>query len=189
VLTAACHEKGNEEEKSTAARQITTQEEAQADSAIALLAQTLKTALLEHMQSGGTAAAVDFCSAKAQALTADVNKKIAPLQIQRSSDRVRNSVNSADSLDLAALEFYALKARQQGEPYKQSLLQTVTTKKGVSFRYYKPIYTAGLCLNCHGAEADLDPQVKKLIAANYPMDRATGYAADELRAVFRVSIP
>ena len=41
-----------------------------------------------------------------------------------------------------------------------------------------------LCLTCHGTE--LDPAIAAQIAASYPADEATGFAAGDFRGVFWV---
>jgi hypothetical protein len=41
-----------------------------------------------------------------------------------------------------------------------------------------------MCLTCHGSE--IDAEVREQLAADYPMDRATGFEAGDLRGVFWV---
>ena len=45
------------------------------------------------------------------------------------------------------------------------------------------------CLQCHGKVDDLAPEVRDVLAKNYPQDRATGFAAGDLRGWFWVEVP
>ena len=51
----------------------------------------------------------------------------------------------------------------------------------------EPIITAPMCLACHGSE--LSVEVKDALAAQYPADQASGYAAGDLRGIFWVTLP
>ena len=47
-----------------------------------------------------------------------------------------------------------------------------------------------MCIrDSHGADQDLDPAVKAAISARYPEDRATNFAAGDLRGWFWVEVP
>jgi len=48
-------------------------------------------------------------------------------------------------------------------------------------RYLKPIVLQAECINCHGSEADIMPEVKQLIAQEYTDDKAVGYRIGDLR--------
>jgi hypothetical protein len=53
------------------------------------------------------------------------------------------------------------------------------------FRYLRAIPTAPMCLSCHGS--NIAPDVAKAIAAHYPADKATGFAAGDMRGAFSIS--
>ncbi len=53
-------------------------------------------------------------------------------------------------------------------------------------RYLKPILVQAECLNCHGSETDLMPEVKQLIAQQYTEDKAVGYQIGELRGAVSI---
>ncbi len=55
-------------------------------------------------------------------------------------------------------------------------------------RYLKPIILQAECLNCHGNLENMMPDVKDLIAQNYPADRATGYKVGDLRGTVSIKI-
>ena len=48
-------------------------------------------------------------------------------------------------------------------------------------RYLKPILVQAECLNCHGSETEIMPEVKQLIAQEYSDDKAIGYKIGDLR--------
>ena len=50
--------------------------------------------------------------------------------------------------------------------------------------YVEPIVTQPMCIACHGET--LSPAVADAIGRLYPEDRATGFAAGDLRGVFWV---
>ena len=55
-------------------------------------------------------------------------------------------------------------------------------------RYLRPILVEPACLLCHGAEEELDPEVRRRLAERYPEDRATGFAEGDLRGAFSVRV-
>ena len=75
-------------------------------------------------------------------------------------------VAAASGADAMALEYFSAADENNGA------------------RYMKAIPTAGLCLACHGTE--LAPEVRDSLESQYPHDRATGYAAGEIRGAFSV---
>jgi hypothetical protein len=52
--------------------------------------------------------------------------------------------------------------------------------------YAEPIFTAKMCLACHGES--LEPAVAAKLAAAYPSDRATGFREGDLRGAFWVEL-
>ena len=63
--------------------------------------------------------------------------------------------------------------------------ETVEVDGKQEFRFMKAIPTAPVCLNCHGT--DLSPDVSRILADLYPMDRATGYREGDIRGAFVVT--
>lgn len=57
------------------------------------------------------------------------------------------------------------------------------------FRYIKALPVQAVCLNCHGAEANLAPAVKAKLAFDYPHDKAVGYAEGQVRGGLSVKRP
>lgn len=149
------------------------------------LMRELKGALARHMARGGPSAAIAVCADSAQILTRSLEASVG-LSIQRVSTRWRNPLNAPDSLDTLALSRFE----------KMAAARTLTDTSTMSFRTssdsvilhhtYVPIITQPFCLTCHGARDALGRGVDSLLAVRYPDDRATGYAAGDLRGAIRI---
>jgi hypothetical protein len=137
------------------------------------------------MKDGGPPAAVDVCAGRAQALTAEITQDlgIPGLAVRRTALRVRNPRNAPDELEQTALEDYARRS-DAGEELAPRLIATAE-----GYRYVAPIRTAGLCLTCHGAPEEIDPEVAAVVARHYPEDRAVGFALGDLRGIVSVAVP
>jgi len=55
-------------------------------------------------------------------------------------------------------------------------------------RFYKPIMLQPICLNCHGPEEQLLPELKTTLDELYPEDQARNFKVGDLRGVFRVEM-
>ncbi|NLY94764.1 MAG: DUF3365 domain-containing protein [Myxococcales bacterium] len=128
-------------------------------------------AVAEH----GHAEAVEVCSREATAITNAVGEELG-VRIGRTSPRTRNPEN-------------------EPPPWARELLVDVPTvarharDQDGALHVIFPIFVGEPCLRCHGAEGDLAPGVKDALAARYPDDHATGYAAGDLRGWFWVEVP
>lgn len=155
--------------------------------AAAALAQGLMARLGEAIDAGGAVGAVDFCADEALALTADIaNEAGDGLEIKRTTNRWRNPANAPDEAEARVLRYLeALEAEAPG-----SAPEALTAAgPGGEPRFYRVLRTAPMCLQCHGAEDGIAPEVRQVLRDRYPDDRATGYEAGELRGVIRVQLP
>lgn len=146
------------------------------------LGKTLKQTITEK----GVPAAVEVCNIEApkirDEITIGMNDNIT---VRRFSDKPRNRNNEAGPYEQAAIEHF-----RSSSDLKDNYLQQVSSNDTtVMYQYYEPIYTKGLCLNCHGAKNEMNPTVVAKIDSLYPTDRAKGYTEGELRGVFKVLIP
>jgi len=141
---------------------------------------TLKNNLMKAMQNGGPQNALRFCNAQAMKLT-DVYSQKYGTDVKRVSDKNRNSNNAPTETELAVLaDFKAM--LEAGEPLSPKVAIDADGKK----HYYAPIFTGGLCLNCHGNPKNMQPELVSLIDSLYPNDKAKNYAVDELRGIWSV---
>jgi hypothetical protein len=156
------------------------------DSAALALMGTLSGELTAAVAAGGPAHAIGFCADDAAALTAGVVARLGPgWEVKRTSLRTRNPANAPDDLEVEALEFFHA-AQSAGRELPEHYVQRA---RSGDYRYYRPLMTAALCVQCHGPAAGLDPAVTRILAERYPDDHATGYEAGDLRGVVRVTVP
>jgi hypothetical protein len=136
----------------------------------------LKKELSAAMKEGGPVAAIEVCHTRAPEIAREVGTET-ELSVGRVSRDNRNPDNAASGAEAAVLaEFEARPAMQD----------TVVTHDGQR-TYMRAIRIgAPLCLNCHGPESMLEPQLKERLAELYPQDRATGFEAGDLRGAFVV---
>ncbi len=146
---------------------------------IKMLGTSLKKELKSHIKNDKTALdAFGFCSTKAQAITAKVNKKLPKgVTVRRSALKLRNMANRADKIDLRILREFQKELNDKNDA--NLTLKVVQTKD--AWRVYKPLIIKPLCLKCHGRH--IDKEVMRKIAATYPKDSATGYRLGEFRGV------
>ncbi len=138
--------------------------------------QQLKQALLAGLAAGPDKA-IAACKVEAPGIAAELS--VDGVVLGRSSHRLRNPDNVAPDWVTPILETYVA-ASGDLEPRSLSLPDG---RAG----YVEPIVTQALCLTCHGDVQD--PTLLERLAADYPQDRATGFAAGELRGVFWVEYP
>lgn len=148
------------------------------------LLSALKPALMNAIMDGGPTHAISVCRDTAQQLTAQIGRKLGDgISIKRTTFKYRNPANAPDQFDSLALQHY-----QAGDRLKEPYLQKIVAGRDTSFRYYQPMYTSGLCLNCHGKTAQMEGELVRTLREAYPQDRAVGYSDNEFRGVVRVKI-
>ena len=152
------------------------------------LLKNLQAALMEAMQEGGAVNAITVCKDTAQILTGEISESLGEgISIKRTSVKYRNPANAPDAMEKSVLERYAI-AAARGEELPPFILQKFRNDGDWVYRYCKPLKVMQLCTNCHGAESQIDPEVKTVIEAKYPQDRATGYETGDFRGVVSVTM-
>lgn len=147
----------------------------------------LKGVLIQQMQTGGIMQAVSVCSDTAQLLTNKFGVERGVF-IKRVSLKNRNKNNFPDDVEKRALNKFEL-LKQNNELDSETEFAEITTDGNYKYlRYLKPIILQAECLNCHGNQENMMPDVKDLIAQNYPADRATGYKVGDLRGAVSIKI-
>ena len=135
--------------------------------------------LMGQLQKNGVEAALEFCKLKAMPITNSLSK-VYHATIKRITDKPRNPLNKAGNVELTYLQQFVseLAANKQSEG--------VTLKDSMYTQFYYPITTNNQCLQCHGSQKDILPEIKKLIDKLYPTDLAKGYGADQLRGMWSI---
>jgi len=155
--------------------------------AAAALAQGLVERLGQAIDDDGVAGAVDFCADEAMALTRSIaEEQDSRLDLKRTTLRWRNPENAPDAWEERILRY--LEAMEGIEPGSAPETLTAEGPDG-TLRFYRTLRTAPMCLQCHGTEDAIAPDVRSIIEARYPEDRATGYEAGDFRGLIRVQIP
>ena len=139
------------------------------------LFQTLLAELSGAMQEGGPTSAITVCKNRAPQIAGEIGEKMG-LKIGRTSFRLRNPANTPPTWAKKLVE------KRVSEPSYVDL-------KDQGLGIFLPIVTAAPCLKCHGEKDAIDGAVKETLAANYPLDEATGFRAGGLRGWFWIEVP
>lgn len=157
-------------------RSVTELGERAAESLMTSLGGQLKAAL----EAGGPVDAMRICREAAGPLTSAADASFQEGSVRRTALRVRNPGNAPDELDRKIL----VKLAAADDPPPAQIEWTLEIA-----RFYKPLVTQEICLNCHGDPETFSPELGGALADLYPDDRATGYRTGDLRGVIRVDIP
>ena len=145
----------------------------------------LKSILVKQIQTGGILKAVSVCSDTAQVLTNNFGVARG-IYIKRVSLKNRNPNNIPDDFEKRILNQFEL-LRQNNEMNSDTEYSEIVSEGDYSYlRYMKPIIVQAECLNCHGSQTNIMPEVKELIAQNYPDDKAVGYNIGDLRGAVSI---
>jgi hypothetical protein len=148
--------------------------------------ESLKSVLIKEIQTKGILAAVSVCSDTAQILSNNfgITKGI---YIKRISFKNRNPNNSPDEFEVKALKYFEeLKSKEKLNDTSEFV--EIVEKDGVkNIRYLKAIIIQAPCLNCHGQEEYILPDVRAVINQKYPDDKAIGYEIDDFRGAVSIT--
>lgn len=142
----------------------------------------LKGILISQIQTNGILQAVSVCSDTAQVLTNNfgVQKGV---YIKRVSLKNRNVNNAPDDFEKMILNKFTRMQQNNELSGETEYAEIVEEGEFKYLRYVKPILVQAECLNCHGSENEIMPEVKQLISQAYPDDKAIGYKIGDLRGV------
>jgi hypothetical protein len=132
------------------------------------------------MKAGGPPNAVSFCSETAIPITDSLSNEFG-VTIQRVAKRNRNPNNILDEASLAVfdeMESLLAAGKELYPVLKQDNKQSV---------FYAPIVLKGMCVTCHGTEAEISESTRELIQKNYPNDAAIGFMPGELRGLWKIT--
>ena len=140
----------------------------------------LKGVLINQIQSNGVLQAVSVCSDTAQVLTNNFGVQRG-VYIKRVSLKNRSVNNFPDDFEKKVLNKFELLHQNKELNSETEHMEIVQEGEFKYLRYLKPILVQAECLNCHGGETDIMPEVKQLIAQDYSDDKAIGYKIGDLR--------
>ena len=140
----------------------------------------LKGVLISQIQTNGVIQAVSVCSDTAQILTNNfgIQKGV---YIKRISLKNRNENNFPDNFEKKVLSKFEMLHQSKELNSETEHAEIVQEGEFKYLRYLKPILVQAECLNCHGSETEIMPEVKQLIAQEYIDDKAIGYKIGDLR--------
>jgi hypothetical protein len=133
------------------------------------------------IEQGGVEAAIPFCNVKALPIT-DSLAAAHGAYIKRTSLRYRNPDNAPNDREREILTKWDI-AVGRGE--KAEAFTEVNADGTISA--FHPIFTAELCLKCHGIPGEtMMPETMDILDSLYPQDLARDYQAGELRGMWVV---
>lgn len=136
----------------------------------------LKQRLVAELDKAGPAAAAEVCRSEAPQIAAALQRE--GLRLGRTSHQLRSSANEAPAWASAWVK------AQGGRKVAAGPKLAAVALPGGATGYLRVIGTAPLCLTCHGPAEGLDPSLKATLAKGYPLDRATGFAENDVRGWF-----
>lgn len=135
--------------------------------------------LMGAIQKEGTLHALEFCNIEAIPLTKQMEEKHGAV-IKRVSDKNRNPDNAANEEERYYIDYFQEQIDNGEDP------KPVVLPQGDQTRFYYPIVTNSMCLQCHGKPEKMDIDVLKQIKLLYPNDLATGYEENEVRGIWSI---
>ena len=145
----------------------------------------LKGELVKSMKAGGPVAAIKTCNTIAPAIALK-HSNSSGWDVGRTSLKLRNPSNVADSWETGVLQqFEERRAKGEG-PDSLAYAEVVEENGEKYFRFMKGIVMPPVekmpCLKCHGE--NIDSKVAAKLDELYPMDKARGYKAGQVRGAF-----
>lgn len=142
--------------------------------------------LKKEMAAGGPDNAIAVCRDIAPGLAGELSR-MTGARVSRVSLKTRNPLlGQPDAWEQQVLAEFDQQAAQGAKPETLERSEVVTEPQGRFFRYMKAIPVQPLCLTCHGMTASIPDAVKARLAADYPHDRATGYALGQVRGAVSI---
>ena len=177
ILFAGCASGPSAEEQAAMA--------ADARKASGALVQKLGGELKAALAASGPEGAISVCKERAPQIAAEVSKQFG-FEVKRVSPKNRNPAGVPDAWEAEAQAGLEKRMAAGEKPETLDTWQVVSTPSGKQFRYAKALPVQPLCLTCHGDPATIPDGVKARLAAEYPLDKATGYAPGMVRGIVSV---
>jgi hypothetical protein len=140
----------------------------------------LKAELKEALGEGGPVAAIAACKERAPQIASALSRS-SGVKLRRTSLRYRNPLNAPEPWEADVLR--AFEDEQLESP--EAPLEYVVRLDDGAIRYMSAIKTGPVCLVCHGDR--LADAIDDQLRADYPHDRARGYALGDIRGAFSLT--
>ena len=150
------------------------------------LIQQLGGELKKSLEAQGPEGSISVCKDKAPTIAASLSKS-SGFDVKRVSPKNRNPKGVPDAWEAEAQAALEKRLAAGEKPETLDLWQVVKTSGGKEFRYAKALVVQPVCLTCHGE--NIADGVKARLAAEYPMDKATGYSAGMVRGIISIKRP
>ncbi len=149
--------------------------------AVNQLLQQVAGELMREYAMSGTLRSLEVCKYTATEVSSKISKRFGA-QVRRVSLKVRNpALGTPDAWEQTQLKAFERRAADGENPAKLEVAAFVNEPAGRYYRFMKAIPVSELCLNCHGPKDTLTAAAIAQIEAEYPFDRATGYAVGDIR--------
>lgn len=140
----------------------------------------LQAELKQSLGEGGPVAAIAVCKDRAPQIASALSRT-SGAKLRRTSLRYRNPLNAPEPWE--ALVLRAFEEQQRESPAR--LLEYQVQLEDGTIRYMSGIKTGAVCLVCHGD--NLADAISEKLDADYPHDRARGYAQGDIRGAFSLT--
>jgi hypothetical protein len=151
--------------------------------------QRLGKELRAELAKGGPEGAIEVCKRIAPEIAGQLSRQ-SGARTARVSLRTRNPMlGTADAWEQTVLAEFDRRAAAGEKPDSLEQAQIVDEPQGRFYRYMKAIPVQPLCLTCHGTEGTIPDAVKERLKAEYPHDKATGYAIGQIRGAVTIKRP
>ncbi len=144
---------------------------------------TLQSELKQGLSEGGPVGAISVCRDKAPQIASGLSRR-SGAKVRRTSLRHRNPVNAPEPWEAEVLRQFELASSTSDSTASPEYFAKADDG---SARYMSVIRVGPVCLACHGDS--LAPEIAAKIDADYPHDRARGYAVGDVRGAFSISWP
>jgi hypothetical protein len=157
----------------------------QARNLVSVFSEKLKNQLVEAMNAGGPATAIEVCKIAAPVIAREVS--IERWSVGRTALKLRNRQNKPDEWERQTLELFVADKAEGADAATLERTDLVDVNGVRTFRFMKAIPTGELCLSCHGSE--LKDPLRATITQFYPADQAIGFKLGDIRGAFTLSKP
>jgi hypothetical protein len=142
-------------------------------------------AMQKEMKANGPVGTIKVCKDIAPAIASELSRKTGQ-RVTRVSLKVRNPlIGTADAWEQKVLMDFEKRVEKE-PPANLEFVEVVTEPQGKYLRYMKAIPVQDICLACHGKPDAISQPVKEQLAAEYPHDKATGYATGQIRGAISI---